>query len=412
MSVETNTAVEMSTEMIVALNEESVIVAKKVCDKRRCSCCKEEKELTAFIASKARCRICLSNADKIYRSTFDGFLQRLIADSSTRSKTHKPSAKSNKSEHTITKQDLLVKYQEQSGKCYYSGIPMKNSHHVDWLMTIERLDNLQGYTNENTVLCCHEFNSGRSQWTIDKINLIPRLSKVKIDICNLKSIILTARKKRSWQCMPRKKYIEKVSDDGAEKKCHICDEFRPLGSFVKDPLHGCMSCRKKCSIDYSATLRGFMTRLVGNAKTRTKTRNEKGHSHEFDISLDFVLDLILSQNGRCHYSSIPLVFASGSDWMCSIERLNNDIGYIKDNIVLICNEFNTTSLTCRATSKDEVTGSGQWSVPKFNYLLSQFTSSSSSVDSSSSVSSVDSSSSTPALTPSPSSLSEGSIESD
>jgi len=396
----------MSIETSTAQDADSVIVAKKACDKRRCRRCKDEKELTEFSAYSVHCRICVSNMGKAYRSTLNGFLKVLVTSSSSRSKNRKLDDKSSKSEHTITKQDLLVKYNDQGGRCYYSGIAMKNTHHVDWMMSIERLNNSQGYTDENTVLCCHEFNIGNTKWTLDKINLIPRLSEAKIDIDNLMSQVLTARKKSSHQGIAKKRYINEISDDGAERKCRVCDEFRPIDSFVSNLSHGCISCRKKRRINYSTTMRGFTTCLVSSAKTRSKKRNKKGRSHEFDISLDFVLDLILSQNGRCHYSSIPLVFSSGSDWMCSIERLNNDIGYVKDNVVLICNEFNSSSFTSLATNEDEVTGSGQWSVSKFSYLLSQLT------VSSSSASSMDSSSSVHALTPSTSSLSEGSIDSD
>jgi hypothetical protein len=125
-------------------------------------------------------------------------------------------------------------------------------------------------------------------------------------------------------------------------------------------------------------MRGFVISLVGAARSRTVKRNKKGRDLEFNITAEDIYDLILSQKGRCYYSSIPLVYAIKSDWMCSIERLDNEVGYVKNNTVLICNEFNSSDMTCLASDKEDITGSGQWSPEKFDYFLARLTSSSSS----------------------------------
>ena len=76
--------------------------------------------------------------------------------------------------------DLTYMLQRQQYKCYYSGIPMNCQENTDWKMSLERLDNREGYTRQNCVLICWEFNtvdnsvrskfniSGSYQWNREK----------------------------------------------------------------------------------------------------------------------------------------------------------------------------------------------------------------------------------------------------
>lgn len=77
--------------------------------------------------------------------------------------------------------------------------------------------------------------------------------------------------------------------------------------------------------------------------------------------------MIIKQKGRCYYSDVPLVFKRNSDWMYSIERIDNKLGHIKENCVLVCIEFNSTDQSQLAVN--EIHGSSQWSKEKFKYLL-------------------------------------------
>ena len=42
----------------------------------------------------------------------------------------------------------------------------------DWMATLERIDQTLGYTKENTVLICYEFNTGHSQWSRDLVTRV------------------------------------------------------------------------------------------------------------------------------------------------------------------------------------------------------------------------------------------------
>lgn len=68
---------------------------------------------------------------------------------------------------TINEKTLFDKIIAQGGRCAISGIPLRFERNVDWKISLERLDNDKGYTPENTVLVCAEFN-GACQWTREK----------------------------------------------------------------------------------------------------------------------------------------------------------------------------------------------------------------------------------------------------
>lgn len=63
-------------------------------------------------------------------------------------------------------EDLLIKkFQDQNGKCYWSGLPLNEEFnaikHHPFAISVERLDNKQGYSYENIVLTRRIFNLGR-----------------------------------------------------------------------------------------------------------------------------------------------------------------------------------------------------------------------------------------------------------
>jgi hypothetical protein len=83
--------------------------------------------------------------------------------------------------------DKLVK---QGSLCHYSGLTMSTTG--NWRVSLERLDVRKGYTDENTVLICVEFNSNDCSarnkdfsdksgggWTIEKIGTVRQALKLK-----------------------------------------------------------------------------------------------------------------------------------------------------------------------------------------------------------------------------------------
>ena len=75
-----------------------------------------------------------------------------------------------------------------------------------------------------------------------------------------------------------------------------------------------------------------------NAKNMCKKNNL-----EFLIDEDFILNMWITQNGKCFYSGKNMEIFS-SPWSVSIDRKDSSKGYTKDNIVLCCAVFNRMKL--------------------------------------------------------------------
>jgi hypothetical protein len=125
------------------------------------------------------------------------------------------------------------------------------------------------------------------------------------------------------------------------KYCHICHETKLFTEFYSR-CSECKNCTKQVSRTYRDGERGFFQILLNAARGRSKKRAGKGRIEAgiFDLSIDDVNKLWTSQNGLCYYSKIPMSAYTCSDWRASLERLDDNIGYINGNVVLCCLELN------------------------------------------------------------------------
>ena len=55
------------------------------------------------------------------------------------------------------------------------------------------------------------------------------------------------------------------------------------------------------------------------------------------------MKLFIQQRGRCAVSNIPFPMNGDKHWVISIDRLSNDIGYVKGNVQLVCKAFNVNA---------------------------------------------------------------------
>ena len=140
-----------------------------------------------------------------------------------------------------------------------------------------------------------------------------------------------------------------LDDDNCYRMNNKDRIYKPLSS-------RCVICDTLRNKEYRNTLRGFMSKLLSCAKRNAQGRRSKGREEAgtFDLTLDQLVDIYNKQNGKCYYSNIPMNANPASNWMCSLERLDNDKGYILDNVALVCLEFNSGT---------------KWSKEKINELL-------------------------------------------
>jgi len=86
---------------------------------------------------------------------------------------------------------LVKKFDEQDGKCYWSGLPLKEEYnyikHHPLAISVERLDNRLGYTYENTVLTRRLYNLGRMAFPEDEFRKVLKEMNTEIMMeCELK----------------------------------------------------------------------------------------------------------------------------------------------------------------------------------------------------------------------------------
>ena len=75
----------------------------------------------------------------------------------------------------------------------------------------------------------------------------------------------------------------------------------------------------------------------------------------FNLDITYMLEIYFNQQGRCVLSKKPLDFKSGTQSMknaykASIDRIDNNKGYIKGNVRLLCHWVNNA----KSTYSDEV----------------------------------------------------------
>ena len=137
-----------------------------------CSKCGQKKTIRKFYKHKETqdgfhswCKDCckLGNQKSIKKkySTFEGRIPTFLRSCSE-------SAKKRGHECTITAEDLLMIWEEQKGKCKYSGIPMTTQPSKMNSVSVERVDSDNGYTKENTVLVCNHINRMKSDLELEQ----------------------------------------------------------------------------------------------------------------------------------------------------------------------------------------------------------------------------------------------------
>jgi len=288
----------------------------------QCCRCKETKDVSDFYQRKCKrgysymCKIC----DKLRVFKYQishGYWNVILNNARLHSKERLKKGRIDAGICNISLENLEDKWKLQKGKCYYSNIDMIKERHSNWSCSLERLDNKLGYINNNIVLICQEFNTS-CQWSLDKINIIPILLNQDIKLMNntlnLSKRLVTTKNK------------DNIITDGIEYGfCRYCQNFIPLdilhGNFKK---RGCRDCVRDYANNTRSTLSGYLSLLIS-----TSRMNKKHMKH--DITIDFLKQMYIKQNGRCAYSSIPLLLPNHkNEWTISLERINTKLGYIKE----------------------------------------------------------------------------------
>lgn len=129
------------------------------------------------------------------------------------------------------------------------------------------------------------------------------------------------------------------------KTCFCCKETKDFSLFFKhnqthDGLHSwCKSCCKqgnaKSRDKVNSKIETRAKVFLRNAKNSAKKRNQ-----EFSLEINDVVGFWNDQQMICAYSGLEMTLEAGKLNTVSIERIDSDIGYTKDNTILVCQAIN------------------------------------------------------------------------
>lgn len=156
-----------------------------------------------------------------------------------------------------------------------------------------------------------------------------------------------------------KKKWESILASG-KHRCKNCREDKPIDEFVKMYmsnqwvgkyrfLYECKACKRKRTYAKRAkkrtTIAGTMDIVIKHLHQGAKKRNLT-----FVVTKQDLLDLWEQQKGLCYYSWYPMQYTfvgykngklnAKVKYQLSCDRLNNDLWYTLDNIVLCCTFVN------------------------------------------------------------------------
>ena len=179
--------------------------------------------------------------------------------------------------------------------------------------------------------------SGSAQWSKQKFERLPVERGFNVDLNNLEKDIHTAAKKPCVRTSTAASHTANQPDipfctaettlytDQESLRCSRCKCWKHSQHFSMNASNKtgfkshCKQCASELELAWRQTLRGFVSKLVNNARIRHNLGKWQG---EFELDLNVVLDILWQQRGRCFYSDIPLRYGqSNVDWKMSLERL-------------------------------------------------------------------------------------------
>lgn len=134
-----------------------------------------------------------------------------------------------------------------------------------------------------------------------------------------------------------------LKNPNTKRLCSLCLIIKPLTEFATLKSF-CKVHEKRKNLQYRSTLDGYLRSLLLRMQLNAKTRRENGRPEAGTCTVTFeeLKDIYNQQNGYCYYfKTKKMSYQPCSEWQISPERLNNELGYDKVNLVLCCFEFNT-----------------------------------------------------------------------
>lgn len=139
---------------------------------------------------------------------------------------------------------------------------------------------------------------------------------------------------------------------GTHKTCKICGETKSIDDFYKSQRG--LKC-KKCTLQITREYKKNKRKDSNFKKTeqiKQKERrirlwqntliNDSKRGREHNLTVNDINEMYEKQNGLCHWFKIPLIPSDKlkHPQQPSLDRLDGNKGYTKDNVVLCCYSAN------------------------------------------------------------------------
>lgn len=138
-----------------------------------------------------------------------------------------------------------------------------------------------------------------------------------------------------------------------QKKCSICDTIKNLDDFYKSQRGTkCIECVLKIGREYKRKkrLNPEHRKIEGLKQKERRVRlwqntlihDSKHRKIENNLTVDDINEMFEKQNGLCYWFKIPLIPSNQKKHpqQPSLDRLDRNKGYTKDNVVLCCYSAN------------------------------------------------------------------------
>ena len=132
----------------------------------------------------------------------------------------------------------------------------------------------------------------------------------------------------------------------SQKMCSGCQVSQPLYNFYKTNSGSyrsmCIKCWSEAYSKHERALLFRINRLFHNAKARSKRFSLNGRDINFDISQNDLLNLWLNQDGKCALTGLCMRLNGNryQEDIVSLDRIDSNGGYTKDNIQLVAYRAN------------------------------------------------------------------------
>ncbi len=91
---------------------------------------------------------------------------------------------------------------------------------------------------------------------------------------------------------------------------------------------------KHCYSDLRRDSLSLSYKNRANSLFNSAKHGSKKRGINFNITKDDIIHQYERQNGNCYYSGLPISLISKDDNVMSLDRINSELGYVPDNIVI------------------------------------------------------------------------------